>query len=115
MNDAFGAVNPVKPAASEKKKSKKKKVGFENQLNPILEEGSTAVVPYKPDASLADQRKAKNEALKKKVQMIVEMEKAETSSISSKMSDVSQVSEKNMFITATKTKKEKIDNTEAAI
>jgi hypothetical protein len=44
--------------------------------------------------------------------MIVEMEKAETSSISSKMSDTS---EKNMFITATKTKKEKIDNTEAAI
>ena len=37
-----------------------------------------ALVPYKPEASLADQRKAKNALLKKRVAALTAAEKLET-------------------------------------
>lgn len=70
-------------------------------LDPILEEpshGGYEVAKYKPNQSLADQRKAKNEELKRKVRMITAAEKLETGSV---MSDASSVVA-GTFITRTK-------------
>lgn len=53
---------------------------------------------YKPNQTLADQRKAKNEELKRKVKMITAAEKLETGSV---MSDASSV-QAGTFITRTK-------------
>lgn len=51
------------------------------QLDPILEENNDmALAVYKPNMTLAEQRKLKNEDLKKKVLMITNQEKLETGS-----------------------------------
>ena len=71
------------------------------QLDPILEENNDmALAVYKPNMTLAEQRKLKNEDLKKKVLMITNQEKLETGS---QMSQMSTGSEKITFITGTKT------------
>lgn len=71
--------------------------------DPILEEPSHPgyeVAVYKPNQSLADQRKAKNDELKRKVRMITAAEKLETGSV---MSNDSMVSgNQGTFITRTK-------------
>ena len=66
----------------------------EMALVPILEEPKNGLqmAAYKPDASLADQRKAKNEALKAKVRMLKASERLETGSVASG---------ENTFITGT--------------
>jgi hypothetical protein len=52
------------------------------QLDPILEENNDqALAIYKPNMSLAEQRKLKNDDLKKKVLMITNQEKMETGSM----------------------------------
>lgn len=78
-------------------------------LDPILEEpsnpGGYEVSLYKPNQSLADQRKAKNEELKRKVKMITAAEKLETASVASSDSMVS--ANQGTFITRTKAGKKK--------
>ena len=68
-------------------------------LDPILEESKNAMVPYKPNADLAEQRKMKNQELKNKVKMIVAQEKMETGSV------MSSDSTAGPFITQTKSAK----------
>lgn len=79
--------------------------GATGALDPILEEPSHPgyeVAVYKPNASLADQRKAKNEELKRQVRMITAAEKHETGSVmSSGSTDSQQTSIKGTFITRT--------------
>jgi hypothetical protein len=62
-------------------------MGTNKELGPILEETATSggneMVLYKPNMTLSDQRKLKNEELKKKVKMITQSEKLETESNSS--------------------------------
>ena len=58
-----------------------------------------ALVPYKPEANLADQRKAKNALLKKRVAAITAAEKLETQSVTTDGSGG------DMFVTKTKESK----------
>lgn len=116
MNDAFdGAKDNDKAAgttagkAAEQQHSKKEKkplaltAGGSALLDPILEEPSHPgyeVAVYKPNQSLADQRKAKNDELKRKVRMITAAERLETGSVASNDSMVS--GNQGTFITRTK-------------
>lgn len=77
-------------------------------LDPILEEPTHPgyeVSVYKPNQSLADQRRAKNEELKRKVRMITAAEKLETASVHS--SDSMASANQGTFITRTKAARKK--------
>lgn len=69
-----------------------------------MEEGvNDAVAIYKPEATLTEQRKAKNEMLKKRVRLLAgNKPKAIKSDDSDSVSVVSEKSDGGMFITGTK-------------
>lgn len=97
-----------KPSKEKKQQPLAITAGGNAGLDPILEEPSHTgydVAVYKPNQTLADQRKLKNDELKRKVRMITAAEKLETGSV---MSDASSV-QAGTFITRTKAagKKEK--------
>ena len=54
--------------------------GIQTSLDPILEENKNAVALYKPNMSLGEQRKLKNEELKKRVKMMTNADAVSTSS-----------------------------------
>lgn len=73
-------------------------------LDPILEEvNGLDVVLYKPNMTLSEQRKLKNEELKKKVRMITGGKSEDKSDTVSQVSTTS--SKDNFFITGAKTSK----------
>lgn len=110
MNDAFVGSkdgSETTPTTKEKPGKDKKQPlaitagGSSAALAPILEEPSHPgynVAVFKPNQTLAEQRKAKNDELKRKVRMITAAEKLETGSV---MSDASSV-QAGTFITRTK-------------
>lgn len=115
MNEAFdGNKDKGKTEAAASKPADKQNDGRKEKkplaitagndgLDPILEEPSHPgyeVAVYKPNQTLADQRKAKNEELKRKVRMITAAEKLETGSVMSTDSAVS--GNQGTFITRTK-------------
>ena len=74
-------------------------MGLQKDLDPILEESKgQEIVPYKPNQSLSEQRKIKNDELKKKVKMM----QAINADTISQISSISSRDEK-FFITGAKT------------
>jgi hypothetical protein len=84
-------------------------MGLQKNLEPILEENESKgleIVPYKPNQSLADQRKIKNEELKKKVKLMSAIGAADT------ISQISSVSSRDerFFITGAKVNRARFEN-----
>ena len=75
----------LKPKIMRKESGKTKKKSEAEELDPILEVAENArtgqeLVLYKPDMSLSDQRKMKNQELKNKVKLMIKDAKLETES-----------------------------------
>lgn len=104
----------VDASKAKEDKNKKKRMeailaeagGMSKDLDPILEENTTGqeVALYKPNMTLAEQRKLKNEELKKKVRMLTGGSK-QKDDISDVSSQISSSSSKDFFITGAKTSK----------